>query len=78
MTQEVSILFNPGYDPDSNSFLIDVVFITPGRRKAINTVAEACIPAVSEKTSIVSPKTKAKISKIYLGISKGSIKIKNT
>lgn len=50
---------------------VDMFEINAGLKKAMNSVAEECIPSVPEKASIVKPVRNPKISKTQPGISKG-------
>jgi len=51
---------------------------TPGRAKAVNTAAAACIPPVLANMSMTSPVINAQMSNAHFGISIGSKRIKNT
>lgn len=50
----------------------EINFKTPGRAKAMNTVAAACIPPVLLNMSMIVPKTKAKTNTNQFGVSTGS------
>ena len=64
-----------GFEPSS----MDVkILITGARRKAANTSANVCIPAVLEKTSIIKPIANAEINKAQRGKRTGSNKINKT
>jgi hypothetical protein len=49
--------------------------MTPVRRKVTKTVANACIPPVFEKISIVNPRPKASKSVAHRGILTGRTRI---
>jgi hypothetical protein len=68
-------LFNIGLVPVSYPPLGAKYCKTKGLRKAINTVAKAFKPEVSEKISINKPIKKADIRSIHFGVSIGKIKI---
>jgi len=61
----------------SDRFLGSSAFNTFVRRYASNTVAQACMPAVLEKESMVRPVIKPNINKAETETSKGSNKMNN-
>jgi hypothetical protein len=62
-----------GYVSESYPSRGETIFKTNGRKKAINTVAELCIPIVLENKSIESPSKNPSTSKSHFGVSKGRI-----
>ncbi len=70
--------YKTGDDSSEYPSLVLIIFSKVGLINAINTVAPAWVPPVSEKISMVKPKMNPDISKNQPGVLKGKIKIKRT